>query len=244
MRGLVESSPDIMARFDGAMRLVYANPLFMRLLKRAKDEVLGKTVRELGLPAEKAAALEESMRKAGEKKERPKSVIKLDERVYHVQVVPEDEKTKSFKVYAADISDRKRMEDALRRNEYELRSVVENTPDIFFRLNRQLQYIFVNSTYEKLTGLSSEQFIGKTNSQLGMAQQMVQLWQSAAQEVFCSGKEHTVEFETAAFFGKRYYSARIIPEFEKSGLVESVLVVARDITEKKHIEEEMASLKK
>jgi PAS domain S-box-containing protein len=136
------------------------------------------------------------------------------------------------------------MEDALRRNEYELRSVVENTPDIFFRLNRRLQYIFVNSTYEKLTGLSEEQFIGKTNSQLGMAQQMVQLWRSAAQEVFGSGKEHTVEFEITGFFGKRYYSARIIPEFAKSGLVETVLVVARDITEKKHIEEEMASLKR
>jgi PAS domain S-box-containing protein len=158
--------------------------------------------------------------------------------------VAEDKQRPSLKLYAADISDRKKMEDDLRRNEYELKSVVENTPDIYFRMNRQQQYVFVNPTYERLTGLMKEQFIGKTNSQLGMTPQMIRFWQSAVQEAFESGREHTAEFEMSGFFGKRYFSARVIPEFEKTGLVETVLVVARDITDKKHVEEEIASIKK
>lgn len=145
---------------------------------------------------------------------------------------------------SVDITERKKAEDTLRRNEYELKSVVENTPDIYFRLNRQQQYVFINPTYERLTGLMKEQLIGRTNSQLGMPRQLAQFWQSEVQEAFESGKEHTAEFEMSGFFGKRYFSARLIPEFEKTGLVETVLVVARDITDKKLVEEEIASIKK
>ena len=244
MRGLTESSPDIMARFDSAMRLVYGNPLFINMLGRSRDDVVGKTVREIGLPEDNAATLEDALQKAKGEKDRLKTVIQLKGREYHIQVVPEDERIQSFKVYGADITDRKKMEDILRRNEYELRTLVDNSPDIIFRLNCQLRYTYVNPAYERITGITKERFIGKTNSQLGMTRQMAEFWQSAAWEVLESGKEHLVKFEMSSFFGRRYFSARLIPEFEKSGLVETVLVIARDITAQKHAEEEIASLKR
>lgn len=244
IQGLAESSPDIMARFDHDMRLAYGNPLFIRLLGRSRNEVIGKTLREIGLPEEKASQLEDEFRKAKGEQGHEQAVIELHGHAYRVQIVAEDKQRPSLKLYAADISDRKKMEDDLRRNEYELKSVVENTPDIYFRMNRQQQYVFVNPTYERLTGLMKEQFIGKTNRQLGMSGQMVQFWQSAVQEASENGKEHTVEFEMSGLFGKRYFSARVIPEFEKTGLVETVLVVARDITDTKHFEEKVAALKK
>jgi diguanylate cyclase (GGDEF)-like protein len=40
-----------------------------------------------------------------------------------------------------------------------------------------------------------------------------------------------------SLFGQRYFYARLIPEYEKSGLVNTVLVIARDITERRRAEE-------
>lgn len=143
-----------------------------------------------------------------------------------------------------DITGIKKAEETLRRNEYELRTVVDNSPDIFFRMDRQMRYSYVNPTYERITGIAKERFIGRTNEQLAMTRQLAGLWRSAVQDVLESGREGSVEFDLSGFFGTRYFSARIIPEFDKAGLVETVLVIARDITERKHAEEEIDALKR
>ncbi len=138
-----------------------------------------------------------------------------------------------------DISERRRAEDALRRNEYELRTLVDNSPDLIIRLNRQLQYIYVNPSYERITGITREQFAGKTNNELGMPQRMVDFWQSALKPVLETGREQSVEFDIDSFFGRRHFFARIIPEYAKTGVVETVLVISHDITERKRAEEQI-----
>jgi len=70
-----------------------------------------------------------------------------------------------------------------------------------------------------------------------MPQELVGLWQSAVRKVVESGREHSVEFGAAGFFADRYFLARLIPEFAKPGVIETVLVIARDITERKRAEE-------
>jgi PAS domain S-box-containing protein len=146
-------------------------------------------------------------------------------------------------IFSINITDRKKAEDTLRRNEYELRTLVDNTPDIIFRVNRRMQYVYVNPAYERVTGISKERFIGRTNAELGMSQTLVDLWQSAAQNVFESGRDHWVEFELSSFFGNRYFDARLIPDFDKTGVVDTVLVIARDKTDQKRCEKEIASLR-
>lgn len=136
-----------------------------------------------------------------------------------------------------DITDRKKIEDTLRRNEYEFRTLVDNSPDMVFRLNRQLEYVFVNPAFEKITGLTQERSIGRSNDQLGMSRREVEFWRSTLQEVIENGREKAVEFDISSFFGKRFFSVRIVPEFERSGLVETILVIAHDITERRRAEE-------
>lgn len=138
-----------------------------------------------------------------------------------------------------DITERKKAEDALRRNEYELRTLVDNSPDIIFRMNRQLQYVYANPAYERITGRTKEQLIGNTNDQLGMPQPMVEFWRAEARTVIENGRERSAEFDMTGFFGKRYFFARLIPEFARTGLVDTVLVIARDITERKRAEEQI-----
>jgi diguanylate cyclase (GGDEF)-like protein/PAS domain S-box-containing protein len=136
-----------------------------------------------------------------------------------------------------DITDLKKAEDTLRRNEYELRTLVDNSPDIIFRLNRRQQYVYVNPAYERITGIPKDRFLGQTNEQLGMQREMIEFWQGAARQVLESGREGSAEFDMPSLFGQRYFYARLIPEYEKSGLVNTVLVIARDITERRRAEE-------
>jgi diguanylate cyclase (GGDEF)-like protein/PAS domain S-box-containing protein len=138
-----------------------------------------------------------------------------------------------------DISERKRAEDILRRNEYELRTLVESSPDIIARLDRNMRYVFVNPTYEHIAGRSKEQFAGKTNEDLGMPRDQVAYWEEQVQSVFESGHEGSMEFEFSSIFGKRLFWGKIVPEFVKSGFVESVMIIARDITERKIAEEQI-----
>lgn len=138
-----------------------------------------------------------------------------------------------------DISEMKKKEEILRRSAYELRTLVDNSPDLIFRVNGSMRYEEVNSAYERLTGIPKERFIGKTNEELGMPSQMVEFWQNALLRVLESGQEYSMEFEMTSLFGKRYFATRLIPEFIKSGRVETVLVIARDITDRMHAESQL-----
>ncbi len=136
-----------------------------------------------------------------------------------------------------DITERKKAEETLRRNEYELRTLIDNSPDLIFRLNREMRYLFVNPAFEGITGITKEQFTGRTNSELGMPEEQIQLWETAVKTVIETGRETNVEYSLNSLFGERHFGGRVIPEFAKSGMVETVLVISRDITERKKAEE-------
>jgi diguanylate cyclase (GGDEF)-like protein/PAS domain S-box-containing protein len=138
-----------------------------------------------------------------------------------------------------DITERKKSENALRRREYEVRTLVDNSPDLIFRVSDRLRYVFVNPAYEQVTGIAEEQFIGRTNGDLGMPRQLVAFWNDVLAQVIRTGRETSVEFDLSGFFSKRFFLARLIPEFGSSGLVETVLVIARDITDRKRVEEQI-----
>lgn len=136
-----------------------------------------------------------------------------------------------------DITEKKQMEAALRRNEHEFRTLVESSPDIILRLDRDMRYMFVNATYERITGISREQFIGRTNRELGMPENLSEQWQKAVKKAIASGREVKIEFSFSGLFGMRHFWGNIIPEFASSGMVQSLMMVARDITERKQAED-------
>jgi diguanylate cyclase (GGDEF)-like protein/PAS domain S-box-containing protein len=136
-----------------------------------------------------------------------------------------------------DMRESRRAEDRLRRDEYELRTLVSNSPDLIVRLDRQMRYVYANPAFERVSGIPREQLIGKTNRELGMPEEQMKDWESAVQKVFDSGREESVEFDLASFFGTRYFWGKIIPEFAKDGSVETVMTISRDITERKKAEE-------
>ena len=138
---------------------------------------------------------------------------------------------------AQDVTDRRLIEEKLRHREWELRTLADNTPDILSRFDRDLKHLFVNAAVLKATGRPREDFLGKTNRELGMPEDLCRLWEDAMRSVFESGQHRSIEFAFPTRDGERRYEARLVAEFGPSGEVEYVLGVTHDLTDRVRYEE-------
>ena len=126
------------------------------------------------------------------------------------------------------------------RKEQAFIALAENAPDIIARFDRDFQHLFVNKQVERITGRKRNEFIGKTNRQLGMPEENCDLWDRVLAEVFESGKPSKVEFEFESVDGLQYFEARYAPETTPDGKVSSVVTVTRNITAQKQTEKAFA----
>jgi PAS domain S-box-containing protein len=139
--------------------------------------------------------------------------------------------------FLIDLTERKRLERQLRQREQQFKMVAENAPDIISRIDAEFRHLYVSPSVELATGIPSEQFLGKTNAELGMPEEMYRVWHDSLRQVFETGQEQTIEFKFPTSDGSRWYQSRIVPEFASDGSVETVLSIARDVTDYKQVEQ-------
>ncbi len=137
---------------------------------------------------------------------------------------------------------RQQAEEELYQREQQFKAVVENTPDVIIRCDRELRYAYVNPAVERNTGMLAAQFIGKTPEETGAPSHLCQLWNETLLRVFQTGTEQIIEYQALSVSGMRTYQSRVVPELDKEGTAQYSLVVARDITELKQAEEERTQL--
>ncbi|MBX9605849.1 MAG: response regulator [Gammaproteobacteria bacterium] len=121
-------------------------------------------------------------------------------------------------------------EAALRARERQLETLTENTPDILSRFDRQLRHTFVNRAATDLTGIAREAFIGRTNRELGMPDELVVLWEACLRRVFETGESVQLQFEYPKDGEGAYFDNTLVPETDEGGEIRSVLCVAHNHT--------------
>jgi PAS domain S-box-containing protein len=137
----------------------------------------------------------------------------------------------------ADISERKRAEEARSKHERELQTLADSLPDIISRFDRELRHVFVSAAVERVTGLPPTSFLGKTNRDLGMPADVCETWEAALRHVFTTALPHSFEFEFRSPDQPRSFASRLVPELAPDGKVEFVVAVANDITEQRAAED-------
>jgi len=135
-----------------------------------------------------------------------------------------------------DITERKRMEEALRRREREISTLLDHTPDLIVRLDREFRYTYVNMRAANMVGIPREAFIGKEAGELGVPQAVIQVWRPMSVRTFETGQPGILEYSYPSPAGTTNWEQRFIPEFEADGSVTSLLLIGRDITEQKGLE--------
>lgn len=230
-------------------RIIYVNDAFTRLTGYTKEEIIGKTPRILQGPKSDRAALNK-IRTALKKWQSVEVEIinyckDRSEIWVELSIVPVANETGWYTHWVAiqrDVTDRKQAEEALYRRQQEFKTLIENSPDVVLRCDRQFRYLYVNPVVERTTGMPASTLIGKTFRELGSPENLCQLWETTLEQVFTTGKDQIIEFQTLTINGLRNYQSRVVPELNKEGAIESALVVSRDITELKQAEEEKAQL--
>jgi len=144
-----------------------------------------------------------------------------------------------------DITERKKTEEELYRREQEYRALVENSPDIIVRVDRELRRVYVNQALETVTGFPLSDFIGSTiyEPRIEGRLEYIALMEKACTKVFSTGEETAFEFPYPTTRGTRYFHIRLVPEYSKEGRIESVLTIGRDITDLRQVQEELRKAK-
>ena len=136
-----------------------------------------------------------------------------------------------------DITERKKAEEALKDSEAKFKTLAENAPDAIMRFDRNLRVLYLNPQDLAATGKTLEDFLGKTNEEMGMPAELCKLWNDMFDRAKILKKMQAVEFDFNTPGGVKTFSLRVVPEFSGDGSLVSYLGISRDITERKKAEE-------
>lgn len=135
-----------------------------------------------------------------------------------------------------DVTLRMKNEDALLESEKKYRTLIENSPDLIMRFDREARHLFVNRNVEDVVGIDPEAFIGKTHKELGFPESFCEVWEQYIARVF-EKKEAVQEQISCTIQGKETsFDWRLTPEFGRDGEVATVLAFGVSITEQKKAE--------
>jgi PAS domain S-box-containing protein len=137
-----------------------------------------------------------------------------------------------------DITERKRLEEDLQGREREFATLVENSPDIISRLDRDLRFLYVSPIVERVLGVPPQHFIGKTTQEVGTPPHDWDAFESSCRQAFQTGEIMDREFS----YGGRHYHSRLIPEFGTGSSVDSVMCISEDTTERRRAERELVQM--
>jgi len=220
-------------------RFLTVNPAFERITGLKAEHIVGRTVLEV-LPDTERYWIETYGRVAltGEPTffENYSKVLDKYFVVTAFRFAPNQ-----FACNFTDITDRKQAEEDLRESEKKFRTLMHNAPEIISRIDREGRHVFINKAIEKVTNLTVEDFLGKTNEELGMPTESLALWNHQFRKAFETAKMVNFEFDFPSPDGIRNFSSTVVPEFDEEGRVSTLLILASDITDRK---ESMVKLRK
>ncbi len=145
-----------------------------------------------------------------------------------------DASIKGIVVNARDITVKMKaeQEERMRRN---MQALSENSPDLITRISVAGKIAYTNPTIELYTGSQSKEFTGKMLDEVTVGPDVVRSWQFLLKEVKLKNENISEEVTFNTPDGKHIMQVNAIPEYNDN-VLESVLMVAHDITERKEAE--------
>ena len=131
----------------------------------------------------------------------------------------------------------------LKRSEEKYRSLVESAEDFIFTTDAEGVFQSMNSFTASFFGGRPEQFIGKGLAAL-FPEKVAQEELKLVKLVYSHGKSVRGEFEVDMGEHKIWIGANFMPLKNELGAVNSVLCIARDITENKYLERQLINTEK
>ncbi len=245
----MEDNPAVAWMKDEAGRYVYVNQTLRKVYGVDRAEVLGKTDREL-LPEPVAAELRTN----------DQAVLEKDTPAGYTETIPDSEgRIRSWRIWkfpfedvtghhyvgglAFDITERIKAEEAVRQSEESYRSLVEGARDAIFSISRDGSFTSLNAAAETLTGRKNQELLGGAFARILHPEDQPKAVE-AFQQVLNGAVPPTLELRIMT---KESYciplELTVTPQRLGNDVI-GVLGIARDIRERRHLEEQLRQSQK
>ncbi len=241
-RTLAENMPANVIRYDRQARARYMNPALMANVTPEMRAVLGESFATTFPGNDSAAGHQRVIEQVIATGTAAELEFKIpnphgEMRLHHVRYVAE--RDGSGEIVGAmgigqDITERKRMEDDIRRRELEFRSLAENIPDNVVRHDRQARVQYFNLALKASLPPEFMPVLGKSAMETCPGTDAYASYQHAVEQVIATGTPVELEFQIPNPRGEiRDHHVRFVAERENNGEIVGVLGIGRDITERK-----------
>ena len=126
-----------------------------------------------------------------------------------------------------------------------LPTLIEHGPDLVIRFDRELRHVYASPAVESLTGLPPASFIGWTIRELGLPDELCDLWERELGAVLAWGLPRRFECWLDGPNGRCRLELDAVPEWGPNGEVGSVVSFIRDRTEvhRREVEQHVADVR-
>ncbi len=245
---IVDIAPNSILVHDFDGRMIYANQRTFEMYGYEKDEFMAMNFHDIDVPeSEQLKAL------------RMKHINKTGEASFEASHTRKDGSTFPMLIYVkkiywsgeptmlsigTDITEQKLTEDALRESETKFRGLVESSCDWIWEVNSKGVYSYASPQVETLMGYKPEEVIGKMPYDLMPQEEVKQI--SMKLKDAAENNRPIIALENINLHkdGRRIiFETNGVPVLDEDEKVIGYRGVGRDITERKHAEEELRNLR-
>ncbi|HCL84965.1 MAG TPA: GGDEF domain-containing protein [Comamonadaceae bacterium] len=248
LASVLQHLPAGISRIDPQGRVLYVNPVQAAALRCAPAALEGQQARDV-VPAHimdrMQAPLERALR--GETAVTELSVVGHKHRVdWHVTFVPERVgagPVNAVVVFAYDVTEQKRLAQALGQQRAQLASLVNTIRDLVSLKDAQGRYLSANPVFERFIGRPEQALVGQTDAQLLPAQEARRI-RALDKRAMAAWQPLVVE-ETLSFAEDGYqgrFETVKTATHDAHGRVNGVLSISRDITDRQRAAQEIERL--
>jgi PAS domain S-box-containing protein len=247
-RRLFETAQDAILILDGDTgKIIDANPFIKDLLGFSMEELLGKNMWEIGELKDTLASKisYKELHESGYVRYDHLPLVTKDGRQIAVEVVAnayQVDHTSVIQCNIRDVTERNRAEKKIQEGEEKFRSIVENSSDQIFMLDKDYKFLSINKAAADISKMSPQEMIGMSILTL-FPEKTAARFSKNIKNVFDTGKSVLTEEKMLIQGGEFYNSTSLNPVRDDKGNVIAVTGIVRDITARKRVEKRLRDSK-
>ena len=218
---------------DPQYNILEANSTLLKLTGKSREEIIGKKCYEIFHNNNRPPKNCPVKRLLAGRRELTKVEMEALGRVMQVSCAPiiKDNKIEKIIHICSDVTQ-------CHRAQRELKYLIQNVRDIIFKIDLNGNYTYANEAAEKITGFSVKELIGKSMYELIAPEYHDMIRERMRRRIAGETLEQPFSFEIIRKDGERRWVELITsPVYNSRGELIEVQGVARDITERKKMEE-------
>ncbi|NOR44259.1 MAG: PAS domain S-box protein [Candidatus Delongbacteria bacterium] len=247
LKSYLNSSPDAIIVFDKNAKLTFASKGAYQMFQ-IDENINIKTINIFDFidPSEKEKVGNNINRliKVGKMSNPEVKLVRKDQTTFYAQTSSTLIKNKDnkllFFMIAHDITERKEIEDELKKNEAHIRTLLDTIPDLVWLKDKNGAYLSCNKKFERFFGAKESDIVGKTDYDF-VDKELADFFREKDKNVIIAGKPIiNIEKVTYANDGHKETLETIkTPVYDSEKKLIGVLGTARDITERNKMEEKI-----